>query len=79
MKPAAALVLQKDIDWHKAMLAWRRALLAECLDHEEIKGIIYRAGRKLRVGETPLKQMVREDPVLRSKCSTRKTKKAEQK
>ncbi|HEX3091620.1 MAG TPA: hypothetical protein VHW72_03290 [Candidatus Angelobacter sp.] len=79
MKAAAALVLEKDIDWHKALLAWRRTLLGECLDHEEIKGIIYRAGRKLRVGETPLKALVRQDPVLQSKCRSLKPKKGEQK
>jgi hypothetical protein len=77
MKNAAAVVLQLDVDWHKAILAWKRTLLGECLDQNE--GIIFRAGKKLRVGETPLKALVKQDPVLQSKCRSLKRKKAEQK
>jgi hypothetical protein len=80
MKPAAALALQRDIDWHKGVLAWKRALISEGLDQNE--GIVYRVSMKLRVGNTVVKRLVDADPALKAKARPSKKgpqKKAEQK
>jgi hypothetical protein len=80
MKPAAALALQRDIDWHKVLLAWKRALISEGLDQN--KGIVYRVSMKLRVGNAVVKRLVDADPALKAKARPSKKgpqKKAEQK